>query len=427
MKKNTLIIAFFALLAGQALPQTFELSGQLRPRAEYKHGYRSLIGDGVDPAFAISQRTRLNFSYGTSRVKTMLSVQDVRIWGDVATSNKSDLNGIMIHQAWGEFFLHENFSVKAGRQTLVYDDQRLFGNSDWNQQGRSHDALLLKYAPTAKNSIQFGFAYNQSSDKDTGTFYSLEKNYKTLQYLYIHTENEGKLGMSFFLANVGMPGSKTIDSVTSQVNRNMQTLGPIFYLNRGKIRSNLAFYCQTGKNQKNIEKRAYFLGGEFNYTVRKAKTLGIGFQYLSGNDQVDADAYDHEFSTLFGTGHKFNGWMDYFYAGSTHKGVGLLDVYIPAGMKREKFSADFQLHYYRAAANVKDPSSSAESMDAYLGTEVGIMITYTFFPELTFAAGYSQMFGTKTLEALKGGNKDIMQNWSWLMLTFNPVFIKTEK
>jgi hypothetical protein len=61
----------------------------------------------------------------------------------VKTANKSDVNGLMVHQAWGELFLTSKLSVKAGRQTISYDDQRLIGFSDWNQQARSNDALLI--------------------------------------------------------------------------------------------------------------------------------------------------------------------------------------------------------------------------------------------------------------------------------------------
>jgi len=193
------ILALFLSLA--TLAQTIEINAQIRPRAEYRHGYKSLIGDGVDPAFAISQRSRLNMNYASKTFKTVLSIQDVRIWGDAATANKSDVNGTMLHQAWGELFLSENFSFKAGRQVITYDDQRLFGALDWVQQGRSHDAFLVKYSPVKKVAMHLGFAYNQSADKDTGNFYSVN-NYKALQYFWSRYEGE-KLGVSLLFVNNG--------------------------------------------------------------------------------------------------------------------------------------------------------------------------------------------------------------------------------
>jgi hypothetical protein len=35
--------------------------------------------------------------------------------------------------------LTEAFSMKLGRQEVIYDNSRIFGNVDWAQQGRSHD------------------------------------------------------------------------------------------------------------------------------------------------------------------------------------------------------------------------------------------------------------------------------------------------
>jgi hypothetical protein len=427
MKTNSSFLLFFCLIAGQVMGQSFELSGQLRPRTEYRQGYKSLIGTNIDPAFSISQRTRLNLLYSNNKLKSAITLQDVRVWGDVVTSNKSDLNGTMLYQAWGEYFFTEKFSMKVGRQPIAYDDQRLFGVSDWIQQARSHDAFLLKFNPTKTNTIQFGFAYNQSSDKDTGNYYSLVNNYKALQYLYIHVENPGKLVASFYLANLGMPASVIADSVWSQETRYSQTLGPILQFNGKKFKASASFYLQIGQSQKGVDKNALFLGGDIAYAPRPEWSVGAGLQYLSGNSQVDPDSKDREFLTLFSSGHKFNGWMDYFYAGSSHKGVGLLDIYLPVNYKNKKFSSELQLHYYRAAADVKNASDPAQGMDPYLGFEAGILCSYSFSPELTVSGGYSRMFGTETLQAVKGGDKDATQQWAWVMMSFSPTFFKVEK
>ena len=408
-----------------ALAQTFEIGGQIRPRAEYRHGYKSLIGDDVDPAFIISQRTRLNINYSSKQFNTVISLQDVRVWGDVTTANKSDLNGTMVHQAWGELFLTEKFSLKAGRQSISYDDQRLFSSVEWQQQGRSHDALVVKYSPLKNISMHMGLAYNQSADKDTGNFYSVI-NYKALQYFWSHYEGE-KLGISLLFVNNGFPQNITEDGKTVQKTRYSQTFGPYLTYKSGKLKANLAGYLQLGKTFKNIDKSAYFASSELVYSVTKQLSVGAGVQLLSGNSQVDPDSQDHEFATLYGTAHKFNGWMDYFYAGNFHKSVGLTDIYLPLVYKKKKLTAEFQLHYFRAAADVKDVADPTQAMSAGLGTEADFMLTYTISPEVSISGGYSQMFGTETLQAIKGGNHENTQNWAWVMFSFNPSFFKSEK
>ena len=425
MKFRFTLIITVLILSISTLAQTFEIGGQIRPRAEYRHGYKSLIGDDVDPAFIILQRTRLNMNYSSKQFNTVISLQDVRIWGDVTTANKSDLNGMMVHQAWGELFLTEKFSLKAGRQVISYDDQRLFSAVEWQQQGRSHDALVVKYSPLKNISIHTGLAYNQSADKDTGNFYSVV-NYKALQYLWSHYEGE-KLGISFLFVNNGFPQNIIEDGKTVQKTRYSQTFGPYLTYKTGKLKANLAGYLQLGKTFKNIGKSAYFASSELVYSFTKLLSAGAGVQLLSGNSQVDPDSQDHEFATLYGTAHKFNGWMDYFYAGNYHQGVGLLDIYLPVVYKKNKFTTELHIHYFSAAADVKDASDPTTAMSSGLGTETDLMFTYAFSPEMNISGGYSQMFGTETLQTIKGGNRENTQNWAWIMLTFNPMFFKSEK
>jgi hypothetical protein len=78
-----------------------------------------------------------------------VAVQDVRVWGqDASTNNRitnSALNGLMLHEAWAEISLLDTnktklgkeFALKIGRQELLYDDSRLLGNLDWLQQAQA--------------------------------------------------------------------------------------------------------------------------------------------------------------------------------------------------------------------------------------------------------------------------------------------------
>ena len=65
----------------------------------------------------------------------------------------------------------ENFSLKVGRQEIVYDDQRLLGNLDWLQQARRHDAAILKYANKGWT-VDLGAAYNQNKMLNSTTLYN---------------------------------------------------------------------------------------------------------------------------------------------------------------------------------------------------------------------------------------------------------------
>ncbi|MGB1270429.1 MAG: alginate export family protein, partial [Flavobacteriaceae bacterium] len=135
------------------------VDAELRPRAEYRHGFKTLFNEGNDPTVFISQRTRLNTNYNTEKLKLKLSLQDVRVWGDVPTLNTSDNLGTSLHEAWAEISLNTKLFAKVGRQEINLDDQRIFGSVNWVQQARSHDVALLKYKKEAFE-MQFAIAYN---------------------------------------------------------------------------------------------------------------------------------------------------------------------------------------------------------------------------------------------------------------------------
>ena len=52
-----------------------------------------------------------------------------------------------LYQAYVRIGDPEKFplSVKAGRQELIYGDQRYIGNSDWSNSGRSFDSVKLRF------------------------------------------------------------------------------------------------------------------------------------------------------------------------------------------------------------------------------------------------------------------------------------------
>lgn len=81
-------------------------------------------------------------------------------------------------------------------------------------------------------------------------------------------------------------------------------------------------------------------------------------------------------------------------------------------------------HYFVAAATVLDANKT--EMDNYLGTEIDFNASYAVQKDITVSGGYSQMFGTDTMERLKGGNPSITNNWAWVMVSFNPRIFSTK-
>ncbi|MEN9570154.1 MAG: hypothetical protein RL172_1385 [Bacteroidota bacterium] len=184
-KQPNLYLLAAMLLVTMAANAQFTLSGQLRTRTEVRNGLGNLVLKGTKPAVFTSQRTRLAFGYKWDRLSFGASVQDVRVWGqDASTISNADGARFMLHEAWADLTLFNKadttiaakgidlMSFKIGRQELSYDDVRLIGNLDWLQQARRHDMALLKTVHKGWQ-VDIGFAYNQNTDAFgyTGTGY----------------------------------------------------------------------------------------------------------------------------------------------------------------------------------------------------------------------------------------------------------------
>lgn len=410
---KTKLIFFTVLLVQMANAQTFSLDADIRQRGEYSHGFGNLIPDGEDPAFFVEQRSRLNFGYVADKLQAMVSVQDVSTWGDTRQIMRSDGNdSFSLFQAWVELGIAEGWSTKLGRQVIVYDEDRIFGTLDWAMQGRFHDAALLKY----KNEsfmMDLGFAFSQQDQPRVGTTYALNAlfTYKAMQYAYLK-KNWEKASMSFLFLNNSF---QTVDGTDFYLR---QTTGTHFTFPLGPVNFTGSAYYQFGEANVDVDLSAYQAMLEATY--KPGKTLfGLGFEMLSGTDQ-EGSSKDNSFFPLYGTNHKFNGFMDYFYVGNHANSVGLNDLYAKVVFKTgEKSSLLVKGHYFSANADF------AGDLDKYLGTELDIVFTQALIKNVTLNVGYSQMFASESMEALKGvADPASIQNWGWAMLVIKPNLFK---
>lgn len=410
MKQSLITLLFVVGITTTMFAQQFGMSAELRPRYENKHGYKALLLTDADGSNFISQRTRLNFNYKNEKLQMRVSLQNVRVWGDVGTLSASDNNNA-IHEAWAAVKLNNKLSLKLGRQEIVYDDSRIFGNVGWAQQARSHDAFVFKYLADANNRLDVGFALNSDSQAGADLLYSNAAGYKTFQYAWYHGKFTN-LGVSFLLLNTGI---EYLDSSPDQKVDYFQTVGPRVTYKKDKLNANAAVYLQTGKIT-DTKVNAMYYAANLGYKVSDEFNLGLGYEYLSGKDMDDTDADINTFMPLFGTNHKFNGWMDYFYVGFGNA-TGLQDINATFTYKKDKFSAKLIPHLFSAAANVYN---GTDKMDANLGTEIDLTLGYKIAKDITLSAGYSKMLATDTMEVIKGGDKDENNSWAWIMFTFKP-------
>ena len=411
-----LVVAAFAVTTVSSFAQELDVNLQLRPRFEYRNGYKELMKDGEYPTSIISQRSRLNFDYKQDKLKASISLQNVRVWGDVPTTSPSDKNGIALHESWLSYDFYPNWSTKLGRQVLSYDNQRILGGIDWSQQGQSHDALLVSHK---KNSHQFDIAaaVNNSSENLYESAYTT--NYKNMQMAYFN-QKFSEFSFSLLALNTGYQYENLID--TKFETAYLQTFGGYAKWDSTKFYGDFALYGQSGDIALPNDKEkvsAYYGAISIGYKASPTFKADFGFEYLSGKNQNDTDSKFKSFTPLFGTNHAFNGFMDYFYVGNHKNSVGLQDIYAKLTFDKSKWQVALIPHIFYSAAAIYDPILLQEQ-DSYLGTELDLTAVYKADKNFVISGGYSQMFGTSTLEYIKGGNKANDNNWVWVMVSFNP-------
>ncbi|MCW3804216.1 hypothetical protein [Plebeiibacterium marinum] len=405
------IVILMSLLYPDLLQAQFSLSGEYRPRTELSHGYKKLVNSDQDAQMVTSQRTRLNLNYRNDYLLTKLVLQDVRLWGGQAQLVTNEDYAVSIHEAWAEIMLSDEFSLKAGRQEVAYDDHRIFGTVGWAQQARSHDMLLFKYS--GDWDLHFGLAYHHDdnlNDDNPATATAHNDAYTSLQYVWFHN-NWDASKLSLLLLNNGVPDA--VDPANKV--RYTQTIGGRYMVELTPITLASNLYFQNGKDASNMDVGAYNFLIEVSGSISDNMSFVGGFERLSGSDWDETD--NKSFTPFYGTNHKFNGFMDYFYVGNHIGNVGLNDMYGKITVKNNDVTMGAHAHIFSSAAKI------GPGVDNYLGTEIDLSLSYQFKPAVSFGFGWSTMLASDSMEVLKGGgDKGAFQHWGYAMIVVKPQF-----
>jgi len=454
MKKNITRLALILLIITWIESNAqFTISGQLRTRSEFRDGQGSPQVKDTVSAFFTSQRTRINFGYTGYRFKVYTSLQDVRVWGQDASSinriTTDPYDGFMVHEAWGEVSLVDtgkvvkNFTFKLGRQELVYDDVRLLGNLDWLQQARRHDAALLKFDHNGWTA-HLGAAYNQNAERKSNTIYNgipsgyaastngMASMYKSMQFLYAARKLAfGNASFLFFKDDFSKYhfASADVQKKTPIYDRKVWSRFTTGINLTGTAFKNLSFamsaFYQGGHYRDGTSLNEYLLSFSTLYAANKKFSLGPGVDFTSGNNGSDPSKKYQRFDPLYGTPHKFWGFMDYFYVADGFGANGLIDYYFKTRFKaKENLTFLLDAHRFVLPNAVND--ENGKTLDKSLGTEFDFVFTYALTRLINIEGGYSAMLSTSTMASAKVKNipnSASHSSWAYVMLSIKPEFI----
>lgn len=411
-----------------------EFIPQIMTRGEYRHGYQSLADTNQKPGAFIGQRTRLTYKMTSEKFDIVITAQDIRVWGSNSNVLVDTSGKLSLAEGYGAIKFDSFNKLKIGRQIISYDEDRILGSFDWGLQSRRHDLVLFEHKNDTVLTFHVGAAWNQNKDYSNTTVYTLGNNYKSLQYIWLYRKMK-KADISILFLNNGTQLTKT-DPNTGQkkyYDEYSQTFGfntQIKPISKLTLKS-FAYYqmgfdasaTNSSGNAKAIN--AYDASLEVNYKFMEWFNTSVGGEILSGTSQDPQKQNQlNSFNPFYGTNHRFNGYMDYFYVGNHLKSVGLVDAYLKLNFGKGKWNTFLNIHNFQAAADIKDVKKSTSTqfvaMDKQLGQEVDITFLYKISEGVSIQAGYSQMFGTESLVALKGGNTAAVSNWAYLIFHFRP-------
>lgn len=426
MKK---LFLFYALLFIPFFLQAqFTLSGELRPRGEYRQGYKSFVPDTSEPVALVSQRMRLNADFRSELFIIRLSLQDVRVWGDAKIKDASGRIGL--YEAWGEWLIDQRFSVKMGRQVLRYDNLPIFTASNWGQSGVSHDALVFKFSGD-KTKLHAGFAYNNDKEIYSNSYYPVDL-YKNMFYLWGNHKYSSGINISLLSVTEGIQKNKSTDIFYRTTSGGDLT----FKTDSLPFEAGFQAFYQWGKTKAGDKLNALMLGAKAGYRISPRFSVLLAADYFSGNDLTDTSfkGKTRAFYLPYNASmHGMNGQLDLLdnLPSDTHE-AGLAALSSTLTWKASQ-SGTFQMVYWYFLLAGKYPDSrllpQVRTADSYLASEVDITYTHKVSKDLEIQLGYCFMLPSETMKLLKGfmpgpGNTDIrFPQWAYVMVTFTPVFL----
>jgi len=450
------------LLAGVMTAQAADIKfgGQMRPRWEIFE--QNDFDKNTDATNFFLTRIRLNADIkATEKISAFIQFQARGVFGAGtgglipgpapgprnAAVPADGLIDVGMHQAYFtvQDFFNMPVNLKIGRQEVVLDGHRLFGNTGWTTGAQSADAIRLDHhhgedtfsyvfikAIEAMGSVPFAVGGNSGGaptnlgpagpggllgqggcargagltggdlsdncDREDHVFWanlkSIVPNAVISPYFVYTFDNSWKSGAT------GQGMSNDMYTVGGRIAGNAGGFDYRFegYYQGGNAEGIATTMLGTGKTVtaasltaftsgpgSNVDRQAYMIGARLGKTFKNVMwtpTLTLWYDRLSGTDSEDINEGTWgTFDTLYDTGHKFYGYMD-TYLNATGGDTTFLGLEDIAVKTAMNPAANWTVK-----ADFHYFKTPAEDID--LGRELDITLVHKYSPNLTLPAGYS--------------------------------------
>ena len=482
MKRNLLIIPALMIVAFFATTEIakaadISFSGQILSRLEVnEHGTNNAHTFNDDSATGdfIVSRVRLNADVAVNdTTSAFIQMSRNSTWGSNSQDNNntggdsganngsfqvSDQDAkVGLHQA---YFTLKNFAtlpadLKLGRQQIVLDGHRLFGNTIWTVGQQTHDAVRLDHK---HDNMSFSYAYIVASEAgSTGNNDTDNDAQNEIDAHMAYFKYAGILGGNLSLTYAGIidpcgnnsncstaPGNTKNDSHTIGFRQAGQLYGldyrGEYYYQWGDANQD-AQNLTTGATTAGVgvDRDAYMFGVRLGKTFKNVTMkpgITLWYDYLSGTTDADLTAGKWKsFNPVFDTGHKFYGLQDLFLGigtGSESSGtgaLGLVDYAIKTKLSPAPgWTLKTAYHWFTTAEGVISNSNrgfggfgqdsaiggTQRISGSDIGNELDITLVNKYNANTTITAGFSNYSTTQNFRQIRnvdGGGA----NWAYLM------------
>jgi hypothetical protein len=200
-----------------------------------------------------------------------------------------------LHQAYLRYAPIDWFAMTAGRQELIYGDQLVIGNVDWNNTGRAFDALKLRFSANHGSLDVIASILNDTeASHSRGTAASAGDAY--LFGLY------SSYDFGDYLKNLDFYALYRFDDTADPRPHNYVTTGARLKAEPSAFDYRIEANFQYGE-QANADRKDYQADLEAGYTFEESKKFRIG---------LEAFIASLNYNQLFPTAHKWIGFVDLF-------------------------------------------------------------------------------------------------------------------
>lgn len=315
-------------------------------------------------------------------------------------------NNFDLRQGWIEIANYEAFplGVKIGRQILSYGDERLVGAFDWNNFGRTFDAVKFTFQqkPWSLDVFAASVVNIRRDQFDTSDLFNGDETHRDQVFTgaYFTTAAipfQTTDVYAFYLHQNQSPSAAPPNNDT-----NFATLGTRVKADPKKLHGfeyDFEGAFQAGEvNGMRLTAFAVHVGAGYNFACPWKPRIYAEYNYGSGDSDPTDDTIE-TFQNLFPTNHKFYGYMDLFSWQNISNPAITMKVSpfekVTVQLSGQWFwLATNEDAWYRAngTARVRPVNAVTRNANDYVGAEIDFTVTYAPTKCLAFLAGYSHFF-----------------------------------